>query len=304
VDAGDIGTDKLHSVTLAWGDYDGDHNVDLFVGFYTYQTESEPHRLYHNNGDGTFTRVLTGGIADDMETSNAWAGVWADFENDGDMDLFVAQGVNLGSSSPDRLYLNNGDGTFVRAGQEWIIDAYTMDAAWADHDNDGLIDLFVTSDQTTFLYHRQPDGSMGHTEYPDLTDTAISGVTWSDYDNDNDPDLFISQSNSVIYRNDGNGVFTPDPLPAEKPGVALATADYDNDGDLDLAKCIFRGERLQLFQNDGQGGMVEVPGAIAMTEDYFGFRNPLWADYDNDGYIDLFIPSSSHPDDRLLLISG
>jgi len=289
VDAGAIGADALHCTTVSWGDYDGDGHVDLFAGFFTFHTPSEPHRLYRNKGDGTFTRVLDGGIADDMDPSYATSAVWVDYENDGDLDLYVTQS-NLLQPSPDRLYLNNGDGTFTRSGLDWIQNEISVDSAWGDFDNDGLIDLLITSAQKAFLFHHETDHSMSRTRM-NITNDNLSGVSWSDYDHDNDLDIFIA-GEGIVHRNDGEGIFTSDPVPLAVPWIP-STADIDNDGDLDLAVVTFRGENCQLFINNGQSGWEIVPDGIA-SADGIGCRTPLWGDYDNDGFIDLLVTASTH----------
>jgi hypothetical protein len=293
VDAGAIGVDQLHCQTLAWGDYDSDGFVDLFAGFYTFLTSAEPHRLYHNNGDGTFTRVLDGGIANDMSLNRSTSAVWMDIENDGDLDLYITQSLELIYPALDQLYLNNGDGTFVRGGQDWITFNSSSDAAWADHDNDGLLDLCTGSYQTAYIFHQQNDGSMVRHEYPEMTNKPFPALTWSDYDNDNDLDLFIA-GETILWRNDGDGIFTANPIPYEKNSQSLLTGDYDNDGDVDLVKTIFKGNFLQFYENNGDGTWTEKPGHISMPGE-FGYRPGKSADYDNDGYLDLLIPTSSYP---------
>src|ERR1044071_8696622 len=99
-----IVTDGGDSTGVALGDYDGDGYLDLFVSNFG----TPACFLYHNNRDGTFTRVTTGDIT--MNGANSEGAAWADYDNDGDLDLCVAVGLN----GNDRLYQNNGDGTFAR----------------------------------------------------------------------------------------------------------------------------------------------------------------------------------------------
>jgi hypothetical protein len=291
VDAGDIGTDLLHCQALAWGDYDGDGWVDLFAGYNTFKTDPEPDRLYHNNGDGTFTRILDGGIADDAVPSYTMSAVWADFENDGDLDLYLTQNKNFAAPAVDRFYLNNGDGTFVRGGQDWITLSYSITASWADYDNDGLLDIFVAGN-ASFFGHHQPDGSVVRDYFTDFRGTQIFAGSWSDYNDDGLLDLFVPDKD-IIYRNDGDGVFTPDPRRMGSM-TSFSLGDYDNDGDPDLAIVHFEGQHIKIYRNNGDSSWTFVPGIAAHGE--VGFRPPLWADYDNDGYLDLFIPNTANPD--------
>ena len=135
---------SLHSVGVAWGDYDNDGFPDVFVA----NTASEPetNELYHNNGNGTFTRVTAGSIVNDQSYSIAAA--WGDYDNDGWLDLFVGTRT-LDNAAPQEsfLYHNNGDGTFTRVSSGPIAE-YVGSAggcAWGDYDNDGFLDLYVST---------------------------------------------------------------------------------------------------------------------------------------------------------------
>jgi hypothetical protein len=101
---GPVVTDRGDSTGSAWGDYDNDGFLDLFVSNFG----TPFNYLYRNNGNGSFTRVTTGEIATD--DTNSEGAAWADYDNDGDLDLFVA--VGLGGN--DLLYRNNGDGSFTK----------------------------------------------------------------------------------------------------------------------------------------------------------------------------------------------
>ena len=129
---------------VAWGDYDNDGYPDLFVANFGFSPE--PNELYHNNGDGSFSRVLIGAIATDRSYSLAAA--WGDYDNDGWLDLFVGNHTYPGVSEQKCfLYHNRGDGTFDRVETGPIADfvAAIAGCAWGDYDNDGFLDLFVSS---------------------------------------------------------------------------------------------------------------------------------------------------------------
>jgi hypothetical protein len=154
-------TDVGPSAGAAWGDYDNDGFLDLFVTTGNFDAVPRHNFLYHNNGDGTFTKITTGPIVTDSTSSIA--GAWEDFDNDGNLDLFVSQ--STGSAGPPRtnlLYHNNGDGTFTSLTNTVL----TADSgsfgpiAWGDYDNDGFPDLFVTAGQPSFLYHNE--GNTNH----------------------------------------------------------------------------------------------------------------------------------------------
>ena len=221
--------------------------------------------LFHNNGDGTF--------ADVSERAGIDAGkyyglgvVWCDYDRDGRPDIYVAN-----DSTPSSLYHNNGDGTFTDVGVEAGV-AYSsegqeqagMGTDFADYDNDGWGDLVKGnfSDDTKNLYHNNHDGT-----FTDMTYRAgIGGVGWLfttfgakflDYDNDGWKDIMLANGQtfpqidryqtgityaerSLLFHNRGDGTFDEVGLQSG-PGMALrkvsrglATADYDNDGDLEI----------------------------------------------------------------------
>jgi enediyne biosynthesis protein E4 len=155
--------------TIAWGDYDNDGDLDLFISRGT-QNGAVRQTLYRNNGDGTFTEVTD--QADLAAVINARGAAWGDFNNDGYLDLYVVDsGSDPEGKGPNRLYRNNGDGTFTdvasSAGVDDLVASRGRGAAWGDYDNDGFLDLFVTNgeDNTQFsegpqiLYHNEGNGN-------------------------------------------------------------------------------------------------------------------------------------------------
>lgn len=148
ITTGPIVTDGGYSTSAAWGDYNGDGNLDLFV------SNTGFNFLYANNGDGTFTKVTTGHVV--TTGGSSWGASWGDYDNDGDLDLFVA---NLGQSN--FLYNNNGDGTFTKVDSGSIITSEdsNVGGTWGDYDNDGDLDLFVANHGNNLLYRNKGDGS-------------------------------------------------------------------------------------------------------------------------------------------------
>src|SRR4051812_21460398 len=159
---GPIATDIQQSSGCAWGDYDNDGFLDLFV---TNLGTNGRNALYHNNADGTFTRFATGAPANELTSSSAGC-VWADYDNDGFLDLFVA---NLGPTAINWLYRNNGNGTFQKmtGAQAGSIasapPSRSVSAAWGDFDVDGYLDLFVANgalieNRASALHHNLGQG--------------------------------------------------------------------------------------------------------------------------------------------------
>jgi hypothetical protein len=148
--AGPIATDSGSCFGATWGDYDNDGFLDLFVGV----NNSGNDWLYHNNGHGGFTKVTTGAIVSSGGNANNCG--WADYDNDGFLDLFVAN-----SDQNDFLYHNNGNGTFTRITTNAIAlkSGNSQGASWADYDNDGRPDLFVSRvSEANLLYHNEGGG--------------------------------------------------------------------------------------------------------------------------------------------------
>jgi hypothetical protein len=196
--------------------------------------------LYHNNGDGTFTRVLTGSIVNDGGISAG--ATWGDIDNDGDIDLFVAND----NGQNNFLYINTGDGSFTKDSTSIIANdgGRSIGGCFGDVDNDCDLDLFVTnrSGENNFFYVNNGDGTFTKdTSSVIASDAGNSlGSNWADYDNDGDLDLFVTNAgqDNFFYENNGDGTFMKNltSIVANEGGnsVACAWADYNNDGYLDL----------------------------------------------------------------------
>jgi hypothetical protein len=267
-----------------------------------------------------------------------------DYNRDGLLDLFFVNGAALSDpmlpgKAPDktnskywnRLYRNNGDGTFTDVTEQAGVkgNGYGMGVAVADYDNDGYSDLYVTNVGHNILYHNNGDGT-----FTDVTDSAgVDAAGWSagaifiDYDRDGLLDLFVSRYltwnfskdifcgqtkpgfraychpdqfqpiTHILFHNEGHGRFrdvSKDSGIANFPGKGLGVAmnDYDRDGwpDIVVANDSFP---EQLFHNlkNGKFEEVGVPDGIGYDEDghTFAGMGVDFADYDNDGWPDIFI---------------
>ncbi|MBI2925061.1 MAG: CRTAC1 family protein [Verrucomicrobia bacterium] len=294
---GSVVTDRVRTVGGAWGDYDNDGFMDLFVGNY----RDEQDFLYQNNGNGTFTKITGGPLLTDF--GSAGIGAWADYDRDGFLDLFVPR-----ISGSGRLYHNNGNGNFP---DFKTFDANSTEpgaAAWADFDNDGDPDLLVTalgSGKNTIF--RNDGLSATKTVFTKFNDGVISSeggnsvsCAWGDYDNDGFLDLFIPngtghqaslQYTNFLYHNMGNGSFAKvsgSPVSDDRgDSYAASWADVDNDGDLDLFVANGSDQMSFFYLNNGDGTFTKVqegaplrPGKVSCI---------AWGDYDNDGFLDLFL---------------
>jgi hypothetical protein len=294
-----------------WVDYDRDGRLDLFVAYYLDTTlEKLPRpgenvdcrwkgvpvncgprglptgfvRLFHNNGDGTFTDVSQRSGVVEAKGSYPMTAVAADYDNDGWPDIYVAC-----DSTPSWLFRNQHDGTFRQEGLERGValsedglEQAGMGVAVGDYDLDGNLDIFKThfSDDTTVLYRNDGKGY-----FNDVTIRAGLGVEtryigWGagmvDLDNDGFPDLFVVTGSvypeveralpaypfrtpRLVFRNLGDGRFE-ELIDEAGPGVAAphpsrgcAFGDFDNDGDVDVL-VMNMNEPPSLLRNDVTGG--------------------------------------------------
>jgi hypothetical protein len=279
----------------AWADYDGDGDLDLFVGF----KQDAPNRLYQND-NGRFTEVaLAMGVADATDTR---AAAWGDFDSDGDTDLFV--GFTRRSNTPAKLYRNDGAGKpFADVASALGIEVVgeIRQSSFVDFDGDGDLDLFVAVRDAPNLLFRN-DGarftSVGRELGIDDPRRTV-GAVWFDMDVDGDLDVFVANQNgdlNGLYRNDGaRFVDVAKDLGVDAAGRATTSgsngpsvADFDNDGDLDLFVASY-GPNL-FYRNDGPGKFTEIGTAVGLGGGALATPS-RWGDFDNDGRIDLYVSS-------------
>ena len=297
---------------FALGDYDGDGNLDLFIAELANQKGVlKRDLLFKGHGDGTFENVT---VAAGIETSNARgnSGFWFDYDNDGKLDLFVKN-----YASANRLYKNNGDGTFTQVPDAAGLADATFDrfggtiCSFADYDNDGFMDV-AFSVETAAFYRNQGGTYVDASELAGVEPIVHSkGIAWGDYNNDGLLDLYYARGQAsgqnpladTLLRNNGDGTFTD---VAGEAGIDTTTntwagvwGDYDNDGFLDLfvtrpgTEIIGPGNANLLYHNNGNGTFTDVATAegVALQDDQITSAHQLaaWADYDNDGFLDLVI---------------
>ena len=274
-------TNERWGFGVAIGDYDNDGWPDIYVSNFG------KNRLYHNNHDGTFTDVAAkAGVEVGGWSTGATFG---DYDGDGQLDLFVPgyvhydvahppvpgspvvafstcqfRGINVMcgprglQGEPDHLFHNNGDGTFtdvsVKAGVSDPSHYYGLTAVFADVNNDGRPDLMVANDSTpNFLYINKGDGTFEDASY-------ASG-----------------------YALNENG--------RETASMGIAVGDYRNNGLLDLYNTVFSDDYNPLYRNEGGGNFTDISyraGIAEVTIPFLGWGTGF-LDYDNDGWLDLFV---------------
>jgi hypothetical protein len=284
------------SRSVNWIDIDNDNDLDLFIS--NGPEAGQNNFLYKNDGLGGFTKVTNDPIVQDGKPSDG--ATWADFDNDGDVDCFVANwyGVN------NLLYKNNGDGSFTQVLSGNLVNdgGFSETASWGDYDKDGWLDLYVTNSDggfKNFLYRNLQDGSFQKvTTGSPVTDAFTSrSANWTDFNMDGNLDLFVTNEgtqNENLYRNNGDGSFTKlttgPLLTAGGRTMSSSWADYDNDGDLDVFLANDQGND-GLYRNDGAGVFFKITSDPVVTSGGNSFGSQ-WADVDNDADLDLFVTNS------------
>ncbi|MEM6342251.1 MAG: FG-GAP-like repeat-containing protein [Bacteroidota bacterium] len=303
-----LDADERNTWGAAWGDYDGDGYEDILITEYAHWWASY---LFHNNGDGTFSKVSAPPITSD-KGSNVGA-TWGDYDNDGDLDLFIANNVR----AENHLYRNEGNGNFspVNAGEVTSYNGYCHSAAWVDYDNDGFLDLFVADYMPTRfnqLYHNEGDGTFTTAETSPIMLEAKStmSASWGDYDNDGLVDLFVPNTqddNNSLYHNDGNGKFTKittgDIVTDGGNSLGASWGDVDNDGDLDLYVTNASNQANFFYINNGDGTFTRNTTSLIATETGHSFGS-TWGDIDNDGDLDLFVTQDNDNQNRMYVNMG
>jgi hypothetical protein len=276
---------------LIQADYDNDGHPDVLVlrGAWQYQGGPQPISLLHNNGDGTFTDVTEkAGLLGEYRTQ---AAAWGDYDGDGKLDLFIGDESFGGQRRPARLFHNNGDGTFtdVTARAGISVTGMIKGVVWADFDNKGLPDLFITRwGEGNVLLHNNGDGT--------FTDrTFAAGVSEPresfaclvfDYDNDGWIDILAFGFFHNPSGEDGasEAAFGSDALES-------VAGEY-----LGLAP---RAGVPRLYHNERDGTFRDVTRAAGLETALFAM-GVNFADVDNDGYPDFYV-GTGVPDMRGLM---
>ena len=263
-------------LNLAHADYDNDGDLDILVlrGAWLRKWGRVPNSLLRNNGDATFTDVtFEAGLGEDHFP--AQAGAWADYDKDGDVDLYIGNESIGDSIPPSNLFRNNGDGTFTDvAGEAGVPNFHHAKAAcWGDIDGDGFPDLYISNFQAeNRLYRNNADGTFTDVaQRLGVTTPRRSFPLWFwDFDNDGALDLYVSSYGGELD--------------------ALVAGQLDIPIDNELAR---------LYRGDGQGGFADV----AQEQNLKRLTLPMAAnfgDLDNDGYLDYYL-GTGYPDYEALM---
>ena len=262
------------SSDVALGDVDGDGDLDALVG-----DTSGGNSLWINNGSGVF------GYGQGVDDNAGYAVALMDVDGDGDLDAFIA------TDGPNRLWENDGNGSFSDTGQEvgQYRDSRGMD--YGDLDGDGLLDVILTNlytDDEVSL--NDGNGSFNGISQPGSSSMSYD-VALGDLDGDGDLDAFLAQGAAdKIWFNDGAGNFSDSGQSlGTTPSTGVALGDLDGDGDLDAVITKAGGAGNEAWLNDGSGVFVNSLQSLGASE---GMRVAL-GDLDGDACLDAFIVNSS-----------
>ncbi len=279
-------TGEVGGLNLVAADYDNDGHPDLLVlrGGWWREHGKYPLSLLHNNGDGTFTDVTKkAGLMSLHPTQTA---AWADFDNDGWLDLFVGHESTGAEKHPSQLFHNNHDGTFTEVGAaNGLADlGFVKGVAWGDFNNDGRPDLYVSrKGQPNLLFRNDgpKDAKHPRADRWKFTDvTAKAGVaqpvesfaTWFfDYDNDGWPDLFVAG-----YYND-----TLNDIGAFELGLS------------------YKAETPRLYHNNHDGTFTDATKQVGLDRAIL-VMGAGFGDLDNDGWLDIYLGTGASDLEALL----
>ena len=266
----------LGGLNLVQADYDNDGSVDILVlrGAWLHENGQHPHSLLRNNGDGTFTDVTfetgLGRVHYPSQTAS-----WGDYDNDGDLDLYIGNESSIAFPAPSQLFRNNGDSTFTDVAAEAGVtnDDYTKAVIWGDYDGDRWLDLYVSNlGGVNRLYRNGGDGTFTNVaEQLGVSGPTASFTSWFwDVDNDGALDLYVSAYAAGIEE-----------LAASALGLPV---------EVELAR---------LYRGTGEDGFEEVARRYNLVRPN-AVMGANFGDLDNDGYLDFYLGTGRPHYDNLM----
>ncbi|HUF39560.1 MAG TPA: CRTAC1 family protein [Anaerolineales bacterium] len=294
--------DPYDGKTAAWGDYDGDGFLDLYVANWSCypdcarSSEGDIDALFRNNGDGTFTNVAR--LLGSKVAGGGFVASWVDYDNDGDLDLYLVNDVFINERG-NALWRNDGPGCdgwcFTEISAEAGADTRLMGMGLVtvDYDNDGDFDFYFSNAGEMVLLNNLGDGRFLDVAAPARVGAGANVIAWGtvspDFNNDGFPDIYLAVTDILpdgiphnqLFHNLGNGTFenVSNQLGPGHDGrtLGVAAADYDRDGWVDLV--IGDYERgYSLFRNNRSGSAsngriaVRVLGGGTVNADAIGAR--------------------------------
>ncbi len=356
---------------ISWVDVDNDYDLDVCItGSSGHpQTPTNETAIFLNDGLGDFTKSSL--LVSSQKTTFGHG--WADIENDGDLDIYIAATWGFGGTS--EFWLNDNGTGFTLVTNSGLTpgnaNPFEGTVSWGDYDADGFVDLFLPrwNQQSNIVYRNNGNGTFSNADLGILTSDQgwTSGGIWGDYDNDQDLDLYVfnyqignNPGANDLFENNGNGTFTKNTtagaivtdahntrtanwVDANNDGwmdiyVANQNAnnflylnqkdgtfskntifgsettwssnwgDFDNDGDEDLFIIGFSGTESAIFENTGNGTMVNISSnylnILPLPTSGSLSNGIMFVDYDNDGWLDLHITQPNTAEDYLFKNEG
>ena len=287
-------------LNLLQADYDNDDDVDILVlrGAWLETEGQHPNSLLRNNGDGTFIDVTFDAGLGEAHYPTQTAS-WGDYDNDGDLDLYIGNESTKGFNAPCQLFRNNGDGTFSDVAADAGVQNYsfTKSVIWGDYNADGLLDLYVSNFKgVNRLYRNNGDGTFTDAAEQlnvDLPMRSFPAWFW-DFDNDGTLDLYVSAYSAGISHLAANALdigigALPSAVEEESTTTYHNRPDLSEDG---LA---------HLYRGDGRGGFEEFGRQHNLVQPNAPMGSNF-GDLDNDGYLDFYL-GTGYPDYKNLMPS-